>query len=201
MKKPIVSRSIIPSERIEQSILFIRGQKVMLDEDLAKLYDVETKKLIQAVRRNIDRFPFDFMFQVSKEEFIILRSQFATSNKHSEGREESLRSQIVTSKKGRGGRRHLPYVFTEQGVFMLSSVLRSKRAVAVNVEIIRAFVRLRRMLESHKDLAKKLSKLEKKYDAHFKVVFDAIRKLMTSPDPKRPPIGFKVSDQVTSDKF
>jgi hypothetical protein len=129
--------NILPSERIERSILLIRGHKVMLDADLAELYGVETRALLQAVSRNQKRFPEDFMFQMSKEEY------------------ELLRSQIVISKKGRGGRRYLPYVFTEQGVAMLSSVLRSERAVQVNVEIMRAFVRLRRMLASNEELARK----------------------------------------------
>jgi ORF6N domain len=128
--------NILPSERIERSILLIRGHKVMLDADLAELYGVETRALLQAVSRNQKRFPEDFMFQMSKEEY------------------ELLRSQIVISKKGRGGRRYLPYVFTEQGVAMLSSVLRSERAVQVNVEM-RAFVRLRRMLASNEELARK----------------------------------------------
>lgn len=134
----------------------------MLDRDLSQLYGVSTKVFNQAVRRNKDRFPPDFMFQLTIQEF------------------RSLRSQIVTSNK-RGGRRYRPYAFTEQGVAMLSSVLRSKRAVQVNIEIMRAFVRLREMIESHKDLARKLEALEKRYDAQFKVVFDAIRELMISP--------------------
>ena len=153
-------------------ILLIRGQKVMLDNDLASLYGVETKRLIEAVKRNMLRFPEDFMFQLEGEEFANLRSQFATSSFW-------------------GGRRHAPYAFTEQGVAMLSSVLRSPRAVAVNIEIIRAFVRLRQMLLSHADLARKVDALEKKYDSQFKVVFDALRQLMQPPEekPKRP-IGF-----------
>jgi hypothetical protein len=143
----------------------------MLDEDLANLYGVETRALVQAVKRNLDRFPADFMFQLSPDEA------------------ESLRSQIVTS-KGRGGRRYPPYAFTEQGVAMLSSVLRSKRAVQVNIEIMRAFVRLRQILASHAVLARKLNELEKKYDSQFRAVFDAIRQLMSPPVEKRPPIGF-----------
>jgi len=163
--------AIIPAERIEQSILLIRYHKVMLDADLAALYSVETKQLIQAVKRNIFRFPSDFMFQLSKEEFENLRSRFGTSSQW-------------------GGRRYPPYAFTEQGVAMLSSVLKSRRAVQVNIEIMRTFVRLRRILASHADLARKLDSLEKKYDAQFKVVFDAIRQLMTPPEPKRRHIGF-----------
>jgi hypothetical protein len=169
---------ILPRERIERSILLIRGHKVMLDADLAELYGVETRVLLQAVSRNQKRFPKDFMFQLSKEEYQLLRSQ------------------IVISKKGRGGRRYLPYVFTEQGVAMLSSVLRSERAVQVNIEIMRAFVRLRELVATHKDLARKLEALEKRYDAQFKVVFDAIRELMAPPTPKKRKIGFLVKERA-----
>ena len=138
-----------------------------------ELYCVPVRVLNQAVKRNIDRFPGDFMFQLSREE------------------DDSLRSQIVTLKKGRGQhRKYLPYVFTEQGVAMLSSVLNSERAVKVNIEIMRTFVRLRQMLASNAELARKLASLEKKYDEHFKVVFDAIRELMKPPEPKRSRIGF-----------
>ena len=157
--------------RIEQRIFLWRGQKVMLSPDLAHLYRVEPRALVQAIKRNLDRFPADFMFQLNVEEF------------------RNLKSQIVTSSWG-GLRRAAPYAFTEQGVAMLSSVLRSKRAIQVNVEIMRAFVRLRRMLASHADLARKLEALEKNYDAQFKVVFDAIRELMTPPQPNRRRIGF-----------
>jgi hypothetical protein len=170
--------NILPRERIERSILLIRGHKVMLDADLAELYGVETRALLQAVSRNQKRFPEDFMFQMSKEEYKLLRSQ------------------IVISKKGRGGRRYLPYVFTEQGVAMLSSVLRSERAVQVNIEIMRAFVRLRRMLASNEDLARKLAALEKKYDSQFRVVFEAIRELMAPPTPKKRKIGFLVKERA-----
>ena len=161
----------IPSERIERRIFILRGHKVMLSTDLAELYEVQPKALVQALKRNIERFPADFMFQLSQQEF------------------ENLKSQIVTSSWG-GLRRAAPYAFTEQGVAMLSSVLRSKRAVMVNVEIMRAFVRLRQMLVAHAELAKKLAALEKKYDAQFKVVFDAIRELMTPAPGKKRPIGF-----------
>jgi len=170
--------NILPRERIESSILLIRGHKVMLDADLAELYGVETRALLQAVSRNQKRFPKDFMFQMSKEEY------------------ELLRSQIVISKKGRGGRRYLPYVFTEQGVAMLSSVLRSERAAQVNIEIMRAFVRLRELVATHKDLARKLEALEKRYDAQFKVVFDAIRELMAPPTPNKRKIGFLVKERA-----
>ncbi|MFH1670537.1 MAG: ORF6N domain-containing protein [Patescibacteria group bacterium] len=177
----------MPSERIEQSILLVRGQKVMLDSSLAKLYDVETKMLVRAVKRNIDRFPEDFMFQLSKKEFDDLRFHFGTSNL-------ILRSQFASSNQW-GGRRYPPYVFTEQGIAMLSSVLRSKRAIAVNIEIMRAFVHLREMIASHKELTKKLDDLEKKYDAQFKVVFDAIRQLMAPVKPKdKRKIGFRLEE-------
>jgi hypothetical protein len=139
-----------------------------------------TTSLVRAVKRNIDRFPVDFMFQLSAEEFERLRCQFGTSN----------------AGVGRGGRRYAPYAFTEQGVAMLSSVLRSPRAVAVNIEIMRAFVRLRQMLASHADLARKLDAMERRYDAQFKAVFDAIRQLMAPPEPKpRRRIGFHVRDR------
>ncbi|MGA9031910.1 MAG: ORF6N domain-containing protein [Sulfuricaulis sp.] len=168
-------KSVIPLEQIEKRIILLRGQKVLLSTDLAELYGVETKVLVQAVKRNLDRFPDDFMFQLSPKELAVLRSQIVTSNE----------------KSGRGGRRYPPYAFTEQGVAMLSSVLHSDRAVHVNIEIMRAFVRLRQMLASNADLARKLATLEKKYDAQFRVVFDAIRELMTPPEPKKKrPIGF-----------
>jgi hypothetical protein len=168
-------RSLIPVERIERSILLIRGHKVILDADLAALYGVETKQLIRAVKRNLPRFPDDFMFQLNKEESENLRFHFGTSNQW-------------------GGRRYPPYAFTEQGVAMLSGVLRSKRAIQVNIEIMRAFVRLRRLLASHADLARKLNTLERKYDAQFKMVFDAIRELMKPPESKKRPIGFLVEE-------
>ncbi len=158
---------------IERRIYLIRKQKVMLDTDLAELYGVETRVLVQAVKRNIERFPSDFMFQLTKEE------------------DELLRSHSVISKTGRGGRRYLPYAFTEQGVAMLSGVLHSPRAVQVNVAIMRTFVKLREMLTTHKGLAQKLEALEKKYDRQFKVVFDAIRQLMGPEEPpKQQRIGF-----------
>jgi hypothetical protein len=166
-------KSLIPAEVIERKIYLIRGQKVMLDNDLAKLYKVETRTLIQAVKRNTERFPLDFMFQLNNQEVISLRSQF------------------VISKTGRGGRRYLPYVFTEQGVAMLSSVLNSNRAIEVNIQIMRAFVKLREMIASNKELAKRLDELESKYDEQFKVVFDAIRELMAPAEPKKRKIGFR----------
>lgn len=167
--------SLAPMEKITRSILRIRNQNVMLDSDLAALYEVETKTLVRAVRRNRDRFPKDFMFQLSQVEWRNLRCQIGTSSLH-------------------GGRRFRPYVFTEQGVAMLSSVLSSPRAIQVNISIMRAFVELRDMLLSHKDLAKKLEELEGKYDKQFKMVFDAIRQLMAPPIPKnKRRIGFKLS--------
>ncbi len=166
------AKSPIPlAELIEQAIFLLRGHRVMLSSDLARLYKVEPRALVQAVKRNIARFPEDFMFQIDEKEFRILKSQ------------------IVISSWG-GMRRSNPYAFTEQGVAMLSSVLRSQRAIQVNVEIMRAFVRLRRILASHAQLGRKLDALEKKYDAQFKVVFDAIRELMTPALPNRRPIGF-----------
>jgi phage regulator Rha-like protein len=169
--------SLVPGERIERAILLLRGHKVMLDADLATLYGVRTKALNQAVSRNIGRFPPDFMFQLTEEEAARLRSQF------------------VTLKPGRGQhRKYLPYVFTEQGVAMLSSVLKSERAVQVNVEIMRAFVRLRKLIGTSADLARRFDELEKKYDAQLKVVFDAIRQLMAPAEKPRRPIGFKVEE-------
>ncbi|MBI4680013.1 MAG: ORF6N domain-containing protein [Nitrospirae bacterium] len=166
-------KTLIPVGIIERKIYLIRSHKVMLDSDLAQLYEVETFNLNKAVKRNIDRFPNDFMFQLTKEEA------------------DSLRFQIGMSKLiGRGGRRYLPSVFTEQGVARLSIGLYSKRAVQVDIAIMRAFVKLREMLATHKDLARKLDAMEKKYDAQFKVVFDAIRQLMTPPQKPKRKIGF-----------
>ena len=159
-------------ERIQKAIYLIRGEKVMLDRDLAVLYGVETKTLNQAVKRNLQRFPPDFMFQIT------------------EGEADALKYEIVTSKKGRGGRRYLPYVFTEPGVAMLSTVLSSERAIAVNIEIIRAFIKLRQLLSSNTELARRLDELESKYDKQFKIVFDAIRHLMSKPIRDRKGIGF-----------
>jgi hypothetical protein len=159
---------------VERAIVSLRGHRVLLDSDLASLYGVETAVLNQAVRRNLARFPADFMFRLTSEEAFVLRSQ------------------IVTLDGGRGRhRKYLPFAFTEQGVAMLSSVLRSPRAVQVNIEIMRAFVRLRRMLEDNAELARKLAALEKKYDGQFRMVFDAIRELMTPAVPKRRRIGFQ----------
>jgi hypothetical protein len=159
------------AEDISRRIHIIRGHRVMLDADLAKLYGVSTKRLNEAIRRNAARFPEDFMFQMKEEEADNLRSQFATS-------------------KSWGGRRYLPYVFTEQGVAMLSSVLNSEQAIQVNIAIMRAFVRMRQLLVSHEELARTVDALEKKYDAQFRVVFDAIRALMEPTKPPRRRIGF-----------
>jgi len=165
-------QSLVAPASIESKVLLLRGQRVMLDADLAALYGVETKALTRAVGRNRERFPSDFMFQLASDEFEILRSQIVTSS-------------------GWGGRRYLPYAFTEQGVAMLSSVLRSERAVQVNVEIMRAFVRLRELVASNVELARKMDELERKYDGQFKQVFAAIRQLMTPPNGPRPAIGFR----------
>ncbi|MBI1728619.1 MAG: ORF6N domain-containing protein [Candidatus Rokubacteria bacterium] len=164
-----------PADRIHQAIVLVRGHRVMLDADLAALYEVPTKVLLQAVRRNSLRFPRDFMFRLSGAEAAGLRSQIVTSN----------------APRGRGGRRYAPYAFTEQGVAMLSSVLRSQRAIKVNISIMRAFVKLRRIVVTQEDLRPRLDALEKKYDANFKVVFNAIREMMTPFAPARSAIGFR----------
>jgi len=168
----------IPEESVERSILFIRSQKVILDRALAKLYGVSTKVLNQAVKRNPERFPSDFMFQLTMEEAKELGPT-------------RLRSQIVTLKKPQGKHiKYRPYAFTEHGILMLSSVLRSKRAIQVNIQIMRTFVRLRKMFVSDAELAKRLNALERTYDKKFKVVFDAIKQLMTPDVPKQRTIGF-----------
>ena len=167
-------KDMIPVEVIEKKILLIRGQKVILDRDLAELYGVEVKQLKRQVKRNIGRFPTDFMFQLSKEEH------------------ESLRRHFGTLKRGKHSK-YLPYSFTEQGVAMLSSVLNSKRAIKVNIEIMRAFVRLREILSTHKELAHKLTELERKigkHDEEIKVIFEAIHQLMMPPKKPRRKIGF-----------
>jgi hypothetical protein len=164
----------VPTDRIEKRILLVRGDKVILDADLARLYGVSTKVLVQAVKRNAERFPPDFMFQLTPDEFAVLRSQFVTSSW--------------------GGRRYPPFAFTEQGVAMLSSVLKSQKAIRVNIEIMRAFVKLRRLLASHADLARKLEELEKRYDAQFRTVIEAIRQLMAPPEKGQRSIGFRVEE-------
>jgi hypothetical protein len=165
---------VLRQEVIEGKIYMIRGHKVMLDRDLAELYSVETKVFLQAVKRNIERFPLDFMFQLSYQEDALLRSQ------------------IVTLKKGRGQhRKYLPYVFTENGVAMLSSVLNSQRAIQVNIAIMRTFTKIREMLTTHKELKRKIEDMEKKYDHQFKVVFDVIKQLIDAPQPPKKKIGFR----------
>jgi len=164
------TQALVPVERIEAMILVLRGEKVILDAEIAGLYGVETRAVVQAVKRNSERFPKDFLFQLTQEEVRILRSQSVISSW--------------------GGRRHLPYAFTEQGVAMLSSVLRSERAVRVNVEVMRTFVRLRRMTGVQAELARKLESLEQRYDDQFKVVFDALRELMMPPETGGVSIGF-----------
>ena len=174
---------LVPLDPIAQRILLIRGHRVMLDSDLAELYEVPTKRLNEQVRRNIKRFPPDFMFQLTPEEF------------------DSLRSHFATLKTGRGQhRKYLPCAFTEQDVAMLSGVLNSNRAIDVNVAIMRAFVKLREFALTHKELSRKLNELEKKYDAQFRVVFDAIRQLMAQPEPKKKKIGFTVRERTAQYK-
>lgn len=166
--------SIVPVERVVSTVLFVRGQKVILDQDLAALYDVETKVLLQAVKRNEDRFPADFMFQLTDDEYRRVKEYFE-------------------ARTGRGGRRTPPYAFTEQGVAMLSGVLNSSRAIAVNIAIMRAFVKLRQLLSDNEKLARKLRAMEKKYDGQFRIVFDAIREMMEPPEveEKKSRIGFR----------
>lgn len=165
--------SLVPMERIERAIIVVRGEKVMLDSELAEIYGVETKALNRAVKRNESRFPSDFMFQLTSEEAANLRCQSGTSSSY-------------------GGRRYLPYAFTEHGALMLANVLNSERAAQTSVMVVRAFVKLRQMLASNADLARKLAAMEKKYDAQFKVVFDAIRQLMSPPEKLKREIGFHV---------
>jgi len=174
----MINNSLIPLERIEKKIYLIRNQKVMIDEDLAKLYNVTTKRLNEQVKRNYDRFPQDFIFRFTKSEY------------------DSLRSQIATSKR-KGGRRYLPYAFTEQGVAMLSSVLNSKQAIKVNIQIMRAFVKLREILSTHKELAQKLKELELKIDSHdqqIQSIFDVINQLIAPPEIPKKKIGFTIGE-------
>jgi hypothetical protein len=203
---------VLKPENIAQLVFFIRGEKIMLDADLARLYGVEARVLNQAVARNRKRFPADFMFWLSAKEYESLRSQIVISEKSSKDLDSSqfvissrkaqeaplrLRSQFVISKIGRGGRRYLPHAFTEQGVAMLSSVLRSSRAVEVNIAIMRTFVQLRRLMDSNADLSRKIETLEKKYDEKFAVVFAAIKQLITPPASPKRQIGFHVREQAT----
>lgn len=167
----ISEASLIPQETIESKILFLRGEKVILDNDLALLYNVATKQLKRAVNRNLERFPDDFMFKLTWEEYKVLRCQTGTL------------------KRGRHTK-YLPYAFSEQGVAMLSSVLNSTRAILVNIQIVRAFTKLRKLLISHEDLKKKILAMEGKYDQQFKIVFDALRELLTPPEKPKRRIGF-----------
>src|SRR5215470_16637578 len=187
-KKNLTRQSLSVSiQLVERRIYLIRGQKVMIDFDLAELYGVPTKRLNEQVSRNQTRFPKDFMFRLTKEEAEILRSQFVISN-------PNLRSQIATSRSGYGGRRYLPYAFTEQGVAMLSSVLNSEQAIEVNIAIMRAFVRLRQILETNEELNRKFATVIRKlstHDKYFKVVFDELKKLIQQPVQSSRQIGFK----------
>ena len=169
-----MSTKLIPTERIESKILLMRGLKVMVDRDLAQLYQVSTKRLNEQVKRNMKRFPSDFMFQMTQKDFNNWKSQFATSN------------------FDKMGLRKRPFVFTQDGVAMLSSVLNSDRAIEVNIQIMRTFTKLREILATHQDLARKIEVLEKKYDGQFKIVFQAIRRLMTEEQKPKTPIGFHV---------
>lgn len=185
--------AMLPLEAITHRIMLVRGHKVLLDSDLAALYGVETKRFNEAVKRNLARFPADFMFQLSAEEFAALRSQFATSN----------------APGGRGGRRYLPRAFTEHGAIMAASVLNSPRAIEVSMYVVRAFVRLRELAATHQDFAKRLDALEEKTEllamqqdtfgrntrVQLKQVFDALRELMAPPDPPKRPIGFVAPDE------
>jgi hypothetical protein len=177
---------VLKPENVAQLVFFIRGEKVMLDADLAKLYGVTTKALNQAMRRNRARFPEDFAFRLSGEEFDNLRSQIVTTSRNP----SVIWSQIVTTSQKYRRSDSLPVAFTEQGVAMLSSVLRSTRAVEVNIAIMRTFVQLRRLMDTNRDLARKIEALEKKYDEQFAVVFEAIKELITLPSPPRKRIGF-----------
>jgi phage regulator Rha-like protein len=189
-RKGTIMNEIIPVELIQQKIFLIRGHKVMLDSGLAELYGVETSNLNKAIKRNSERFPEDFMFQLTREETDSLRFQFGILETG-----EQAKSQSVETKRGRGQhRKYLPYVFTEQGVAMLSSVLHSKRAIQVNIAIMRAFVKLKAMLSTNKELAHKLAELEnkiEKHDGEIKLIFDAIRQMMAPPEKMRPKIGFR----------
>lgn len=166
-------KAMIPLERVESRIFWVRGEKVIVDSDLAELYGVTTKRLNEQVKRNVNRFPRDFMFQMGVDELDVMRSQIATAS--------------------RRNMRFPPYVFTEHGALMAANVLNSKRAVAASVQVVRAFVKLRQMLASNVELARKVETLEKKYDANFKVVFDAIKNLMMPPESHKGKIGFVAS--------
>ncbi|OGU76338.1 MAG: DNA-binding protein [Ignavibacteria bacterium RBG_16_34_14] len=180
-----MAKELVILESVETKILFIRGQKVILDKDLAGLYGVATRDLNKAVSRNISRFPSDFMFQLNRKEFNNLKFQFGTSS-------------LPDGKAGWGGTRKLPYAFTEQGIAMLSSVLRSERAVQVNIVIMRAFVKLREILSTHKELAQRLKELELKIETHDEqiiAIFEAINQLLAPPEPIKRKIGFEVKEK------
>ncbi len=180
--------SLVPADRIESAILFIRGQKVMLDRDLASLYVVPVKVLNQAVKRNPERLPEDFMFQLSMDEAREWWKHVTTSR---------LRSQFVTLKRGQHIK-YRPFAFTEHGILMLSSVLRSRRAIDVNIAIMRTFVRMREMLASNAELTRRLDALERKYDAQFRIVFEAIREILKPPDKPKRPMGLQVREKMGS---
>ena len=181
-----VPAAVVP---VEEIIVVIRGERVILDHHLARLYGVTTKALNQAVRRNHERFPTDFVFRLTVQEVAGLTSQIATSNS------EINRSQIVTGSQRHRDPRYRPYAFTEHGALMAANVLRSARAVEMSLFVVRAFVRLRRSVVDHADLSRRLDEMEKKYDAQFKVVFDAIRALMAPPQKPRCSIGFRVEER------
>lgn len=194
----------ISPDAIAPMVHWLRHEKIMLDSDLAELYGVPTKVLNQAVKRNADRFPADFMFQLTEEESVALRFQIGTSKGETpvDNRSQFVtgsevqpsRSQIVTLKRGQNIK-YLPYAFTEQGVAMLSSVLRSQRAVEVNIAIMRTFVQLRRLMDSNRDLARKIGEMEEKYDGQFRIVFDAIRQLISPPNQPARELGFHTLQQ------
>jgi hypothetical protein len=196
-----MSTAIIPIERVAQNIRYVRGQKVILDFDLAALYGVTTKVLNQAVKRNRKRFPADFMFQLTAQERSNLRSQIVTSSQQilDNQRTPTNWSQFVTGSSKHGGERYLPYAFTEQGVAMLSSALNSERAVKVNIAIMRAFVKLRKTLETNRELARKFSELESrvgKHDEEIRAIIEAIRQLMAPPKKPHREIGFHVREKA-----
>ncbi len=177
---------IIYNEIIESKILFIRGKKVIMDQELASLYGVKTKHLNQAVKRNISRFPEDFMFRLDNREMKVWSAKIGLNET------KNMRSQSVTSYVG--GRRHRPYVFTEQGIAMLSSVLNSERAIQVNIQIMRTFTKIREMLASNRELREKIEQLEKKYDGQFKVIFKLIKQLLETEVKPKNRIGFKLNE-------
>jgi len=190
-----MNKEIVSAEQIALRVRLFRGQKVLLDSDLAALYGVATKVLNQAVKRNRERFPDDFMFQLNTEETRFLRSQFVTLK---EGRLTNW-SQVVTSSKKHRGKRYRPYAFTEQGIAMLSSVLNSERAVKINIAIMRAFVQLRQALEANRELGRRFSELEQrvgKHDEEIAAILEAIRQLMAPPEKSRREIGFHVREKA-----